>query len=288
MNRPGARVVAGVVARMEVHLLEARHAGAPQALLARAGGRHGQAQHAHHRRGLYPAKLRRASGDGLGRHPALAIRRARERQHGVLSRHHVRHFDHVADRPDVRIGRAHLRIDDDAAARTDLEAGRLGQLGLGSHADGEDDEIGWKTGAALRDHDQAAVSPLVDAGQPVAEMELHALRDQVLHEWDRDLRIERGHDLRQLFQHGHGESAMDQVLDHLQSDESAADDDRGAGAAIGNPGTNTAGVRNVAHREDARQVHARQRWPDRRRARRQDQRVVTLRAAVAGVEVAHD
>jgi hypothetical protein len=137
MNRPGARVVAGVVARMEVHLLEARHARAPQPLLAGTSGRHGQTEHTHHRRGLYPAKVRLASGNGLGRHPALAIRRARERQHGVLPREHIRHFDHVTDRPDLRIRCAHLRIDDDATARTDLEAGRLGQLGLGSHADGE-------------------------------------------------------------------------------------------------------------------------------------------------------
>lgn len=73
MNRAGARVVACVMARMEVHLLEARHAGASQ---------------------------------------------------------------------DPWIGRAHLRVNDDATARADLEAGRLGQLGLGTHADGEDDEIG--------------------------------------------------------------------------------------------------------------------------------------------------
>ena len=125
-------------------------------------------------------------------------------------------------------------------ARTDLEAGRFRELGFGSHADREDDEIGWKTGAALRDHDQASVGPLVDAGQPVTEMEPHTFRDQVVREWHRDLWIERGHDLWQLFQYGHGESAMDQVLDHLQSDESAPDDDSGAGATFGNPGTNTA------------------------------------------------
>ena len=60
--------------------------------------------------------------------------------------------------------------------------------------------------------------------------------------------------------------AMDQVLDHLQADESAADDDRGPGAAIGDPGADAAGVGNGAHREDAGQVDAGQRRPDRRRA----------------------
>ena len=75
-------------------------------------------------------------------------------------------------------------------------------------------------------------------------MELHTLRDQVFRERNRDLRIERGHDLRQPFQHGHGKSAMHQVFDHLQADEVAADNDRGAGATVGNPGTNAARVRN--------------------------------------------
>ena len=144
-----------------------------------------------------------------------------------------------------------------------------------------------KLRAALRNHDQTAVGLLVDAGQTVTEMEVHTLRDQVLHERDGHLGIEGRHDLRQLFQHGHGEAAMDQVLDHLQSDESPTDDDRGAGAAVGNPGSNPARIRNVAHREDAGQIDTRQRRPDRRCARGQDQRVVALRAAGAGAEVAH-
>ena len=164
----------------------------------------------------------------------------------------------------------------------------LARLGLGSHADRENDEIGWKPLAAFRDDNQGSLSILVDAGEPVAEMKPHGPLDQVLHEWNRHLRIERGHHLRHLFQHDHGESPMDQVLHHLQSDESAADDDRGAGAPIGDPGANTPGVGNIPHREHARQVHSWQRWPNRRRAWRQDQRVVMLRAAVPGVKVAHD
>ena len=47
----------------------------------------------------------------------------------------------------------------------------------------------------------------------------------------------------------------------------SVNDQSNGGAAIGNPGTNAARVRNVAHGEDTRQVDSRQRWPDRRRAR---------------------
>src|SRR5262249_62301407 len=63
MNRVGIWVIAGMVAGVEVYLLEARHASSPQSLLASACGRNGQAQHTNNRRGLYPAKVRRTSGD---------------------------------------------------------------------------------------------------------------------------------------------------------------------------------------------------------------------------------
>jgi hypothetical protein len=43
---------------------------------------------------------------------------------------------------------------------------------------------------------------------------------------------------------------MDQILNHLQPDKSATYDDGGAGVAIGYPGTDTAGVRDVANREN--------------------------------------
>ncbi len=69
----------------------------------------------------------------------------------------------------------------------------------GLHADGQNDEIGWQPGAALRNDDQAAAIALFDPRKPVAQMELHALRGQVLHERDRHLRIQRRHDLRQFF-----------------------------------------------------------------------------------------
>src|ERR1039457_1705555 len=107
------------------------------------------------------------------------------------------------------------------------------------------------------------ISRLLDAGQPIAQMERYPLRFQVLREWDRYLRIEWGHDLRQLLQYGHRESAMDQILYHLQSDKSAADDDRGVGPVIGNPLADTAGGRNDWHRRDTAAPPPRARRPAR-------------------------
>ncbi len=52
---------------------------------------------------LQPAKPGRAARYRLSRHSSLAIGRSRERQHGLLSRDQVGHFDHVADGPDTRV-----------------------------------------------------------------------------------------------------------------------------------------------------------------------------------------
>jgi hypothetical protein len=79
---------------------------------------------------------------------------------------------------------------------------------------------------------------------------------------------------------------MNQILDHLQANESAADDNRSLGIMFSNPRTDATGIGNRAYRKDARQIYARQRRTDRRCARRQDERVVVLCADAARVHVA--
>ena len=58
----------------------------------------------------------------------------------------------------------------------------------GRHADGQDDEIGRQARTTLRYDDQAAAVARFDARQPVAQMELYALRGKVFHERHRHLR----------------------------------------------------------------------------------------------------
>src|SRR3990172_8257280 len=84
MNRARPGIVARVLTRMEVHFLEARGAGAPQSLFARAGRNDGQTEHTHHPGRLYPAETRSPSGARvfrpgrpIPRRPALRCRPTR-------------------------------------------------------------------------------------------------------------------------------------------------------------------------------------------------------------------
>jgi hypothetical protein len=154
----------------------------------------------------------RSSRDRLSGHAALPVRRPRQRQHGELTGHHVRHFDGIADSPDVRVLGAHLRIDDDSTSSADPESGRRRQSGLRPHAEREDHEVCWQSGSTFRDHDQPSVGRPIDPRQAIAQLEPHALRKQVIHERGRDFRVEGRHDLWQFLQDDGRKTAMDQVL----------------------------------------------------------------------------
>ena len=65
------------------------------------------------------------------------------------------------------------------------------------------------------------------------------------------------------------------------------DDDRGAGAAVRNPGSNLTGVGNVAHREDAGQVDTRQPRPDRAAPGDRTNTSYRFVRPAAGVEAVH-
>ena len=178
----------------------------------------------------------------------------------LLAGEHVAHLDDVADGPDVRIGRAHLRVDDDAAARAERRGpASLASAGLGPHADGQDDEIGGEARAALGDHDEPlAVRPrCAPARRRDAAARRCAARCSVTGAAISG--SSGGITCGSFSSTRHREPAMDQVLDHLQADEAAADDDRRAGAALGDPRADAARVGDVAHGEDAGQVDARQR-----------------------------
>jgi len=112
----------------------------------RSTRRDGEAQDAG---SLHATKPGRSPGNRFRRHPALAIGRTRERQHGFLAQHQIWHFDRVADGPDARIRRAHLVIHHNAAAGANGEAGRLGEPRLRAHANGENYELGLHSHVVL-------------------------------------------------------------------------------------------------------------------------------------------
>ena len=153
--------------------------------------------------------------------------------------------------------------------------------------------------AGTREDFQRTVRGLPESGHAVIEFEAYAVLYHVPFDEARHFRIERGHDLVELLDQRHFETAMDQVFHHLEADESAADHHRAlrfrhrlgsrvrihSGPILRAPVKPLAyapGVRNGSHREDSRKIDAGQRRTDRRRPGRQHELVVFLGGDLAG------
>jgi hypothetical protein len=75
---------------------------------------------------------------------------------------------------------------------------------------------------------------------------------------------------------------MPQILRHLQSDEAASYDDGALGGMLVYPGADLSYIRDAPHREDARQVDARDRRSDGSRAWGQQQGIFEQAGALPG------
>ncbi len=280
MDRLGARVVAGVVPRVQVHDAVVRDARPPQALLARTGGAHRQPHDADDRRALHSPETRAATRNRLGRDAPLPVGGPRERKDDLLTHDHVAHLDHVTHCVDRWVARAHPIVDGDPAPLAHDEAGRLRELPFGSHADGEDHQVGLDPAAGVGDDDEALALTL-DPAHPLAEAKRDPARPQVLRDRHGHLGVERGHHLRQLLDDRHSQPAVHEVLGHLETDEAPADDDRLAARSVREPRANPARVGDRADHEDAGQVDPRRVGANRRRAGGEDEDVVGLLPALA-------
>ena len=192
------------------------------------------------------------------------------------------HLDGVADREDVRVAGAHLLVDADPAELPDFDPGHPRQRGIRSHAEREDHDVRRIALARLRRHGQGVVVGLLEAGDAVAQRDVHTMLLEEVADEPPVLRVERGEDLIGHLHHRHVEPAENQVLGRLQADEPAADDDRAhrrahrlearvlphpgqeARAAL-DPFTDLPRVRHGPDREDAGKVDAGQRRADRSR-----------------------
>ena len=128
--------------------------------------------------------------------------------------------------------------------------------------------------AGTSDNFELAVCRLFEFGHSIIKFQPDAVLGHVaLHEI-RHLRIERRHDLIEPLDQRHFQPAMNQVLDHLEANEPAADYHRTlrfrhglvAGVLIHSgwdrrvsfqPFAHVPGVRHGPHGEDSRQVNAR-------------------------------
>ena len=290
VDRLRARVVAGVVARVEVDLLEVGDAGAPEPLLARAGRGDGQAEDADDRRRLHAAEARRAPGDRLGGDAALPVRRPGERHDRLLAGDDVAHLDRVADRPDVRIGGAHLRRRRRCrrAAPSASPASRARPVSGRTPIARMTRSAGSRAPLSVSDDERPVRRrPRSPRGRRRAAASRPS-REVLARPGAAISGIERRHHLRQLLERRVTASPRwTQVLRHLEADEAAADDDGAPRCRSSIQRADAPRVGDGAHDEDAGQVDARQRRPDRRRARREHERVVALVALGAARELAH-
>ena len=221
-----------------------------------------------------PRKRESRPASDVGHDPALPVRRPGQRDEGPFAGDVVLDFHGVADGEDVRVAGAHLLVDTDAAALTDLQPGRLGERGLRTHADGQYHDVRGIPLARLGKDLEGAGGGLLEGGHGVVESEMDVVLFQMALDEAGTLRVERRHDLIEHLDDGHLESAVDQVLGHLQADVSAAHHHglprlvqglesgrpglfgQGAGIPL-YPLPDLSRIGHGPHREDARQVDPR-------------------------------
>ena len=126
--------------------------------------------------------------------------------------------------------------------------------------------------------------PCAKDAAPSSTTTADAVTTEVVADEAPELDVERCQHVAAPLEDGDVEAAVDEVLGHLQADEAATDDDGALGRPDGlearvalhageeagaplDPLADGPGVGHGPHLEDARQVDARQRRPDRRRAR---------------------
>ena len=196
-----------------------------------------------------------------------------------------------------------MLVNANAAAFADFQPSGFCQLGVGTHADGENHDVGRERLAGNGLHVERAAVLLCEAGDAVVEYELDSVRGHMTFDKIGDLLVERAQQLIALLEEGDVETEMDEVLRHLEADESAADHDGAANrlhhlnarVAIHSgeerrasfyPLKDCLGVGHGPHMEDSRQIDTRQRRMNGRRAGRQHQLVVGLGRYFAGGDVA--
>ena len=208
-------------------------------------------------------------------------------------------LDRVTDGKDIGVAGPHLFVDANSSTLADLDPGHLRQRRLRAHADGEDHDVRRMGLAGTRNDFQRAIGHLLEFGHSVIEFQPDAVLGHVALDENRHLRIERRHDLIEPLDQRHFQPAMNQVFDHLEANEPAADHHRPlrlrhglvAGVLVHagwhcrvsiEPLAHLPGVRHGSHRENARQVNAGKRWTDRSRTGREHQFVVMFGGDLTG------
>ncbi len=209
--------------RVEVDFFEIRVAQLIQRFLTDAGLGDRRLENLTDRSALRAPVTRVAPGDHIGRDPALPVRRSGQRNERPLVGDEILDFDGVADGKDIGVAGPHVFIDANASALTNLDPGHFRQCRFRAYTDGEDHDVRRMRFAGTGQDFERAISDCLELGHPVIEFQPNAVLDHVALNESCHFRIERRHDLIEPLDQRYFQSAMNQILHHLQTDETTAD-----------------------------------------------------------------
>ena len=271
----GVGIVAGVRAGVG-HGAQVVHAQLLQALGGQAGGGHGEVEHLGDG-GADGALVggNVAQGHVVGHDASLSVGRAGQIVQPGLARQRVRELDGVAHGIDVGGRGLQVLVHPDAARLAQLQSGLLGQGRGGTHADGEQHEVGLQGLAALQEDGEGLVGA-AEAGDALLQVEAHALLHEVLVHGGGHGVVDGGHHLISHLDHRDGHAGVVQVFGHLQPDEARAHHHGTAHALLREVSLDAVGVVHIAQGEDALLADALEGRTHGRGAGREEQLVVGL------------
>ena len=152
-----------------------------------------------------------------------AVGDARERDASALAGGTDEVFRGVADGVDVLVSRALILVGQDAACRAHAESGGDGELVVGTHAQAEDDEVGFDGDAVLEDDARGLTGRFADGREAGAGDQADALAEEFATERFGHLGVERRQHLTGAFDQGDVEPAFLELFGDLEADEARAD-----------------------------------------------------------------
>ena len=218
--------------RVEVNLLEILVTEPLECFFAHACPGGGRAEETDDRRALGAAETAVAPCNHISGDPTLPVSRPGECDKTLPTGDKILHFHGISDGEDIRVAGPHLLVNADAAAFPDLESGLARKFGVRSHANTKNDDVRRERLAGLGDDIQRVGFRLPELGRPVVENHLHSVPFEMSLDYARHILVDRREHLPAHLDDRHIEAAMDEVLRHLETDESATHN-HGAGLRAG-------------------------------------------------------
>ena len=218
-----AREIGGVVVLVGVHLAVLDPTLAQLGLgQARPAG--GHVEHLDDGRPLAAPIGTLVTADRLGGDAPFPIGRAGQHRQDRLARQQVRRLHGVAGGEDVGDRCPHLGVDGDAPERPGRHSGHLRQLGVGSHTDGEHDDVSGEL-RAVGELDDELGAVLTDRRGRTVETDVDAVGRDVEVEDPGHLRVQPRHQTVGPLDDRGFQASGAEGLGHLQADVTASDDD---------------------------------------------------------------